>query len=138
MGAAREALERRLTATLGTHALIYEMAVAPIRKRTPLVASVRVLQALTAVIVIGLVAAGGVIAFDDQPLGVKVGFSLLTATTLVSAALSYRDMLRSGAVASDALVFSKDHDNQDSQSSEAHNPQLLSHQVVTGVRRPLR
>jgi hypothetical protein len=103
MGAARAALERRVAANLGDYGLIYETAVAPIRKRPPLVQSMRVLQTVTSVFVGTVVVVGTVIAFQDQPSAVQIGFTTLTLLSLASAALSYRDMLRSGPVASAEL-----------------------------------
>jgi hypothetical protein len=95
LGAARAALEARVNQRLASSALIYESAVAPIRKRPPLVGSVRVLQAVSGVAVAGAVVAGLIVAFDDQPAAVSAGVSSLTLLTAISAGLSYRDMLRS-------------------------------------------
>lgn len=95
LGAARAALEARVNQRLASSALIYESAVAPIRKRPPLVRSVRVLQAVSGLAVAGAVVAGLIVAFDDQPAAVSAGVSALTLLTAISAGLSYRDMLRS-------------------------------------------
>jgi hypothetical protein len=103
IGAVRAALERRVGELIGGHGLIYETVVAPIRKRPPLAAGVRVLQATSALIVAAVLGVGAVVAFDDQPVNVELGFSVLTGVALASAVLSYRDMLRSGPVASREL-----------------------------------
>jgi hypothetical protein len=46
---------------------------------------------------------GSAVAFGDQPVRVELGFTILTGVALASAVLSYRDMLRSGPVASREL-----------------------------------
>jgi hypothetical protein len=103
LGAARAALETRLARELGGQALAYETAVAPIRKRPPLVGSVRLLQAVAVLVLAASVVTGGVAAFDGQPLAVTLGFCVATAAGLLTLALSYRDMCRSWPVASAAL-----------------------------------
>ena len=96
LGAAREQLESRANALLGERALIYESVVAPIRKRSPLVASVRILQWLSGLVVLGVVVVGTAIAFDGHPALVEWGYTVLTTATLASVALSYSAMRRSG------------------------------------------
>lgn len=103
IGAARALLERRIGTALGEYGLIYESAVAPIRKRAPLVVGVRLMQATSALIIAAAIGVGAVVAFDDQPVRVELGFAVLTGAALASAVLSYRDMLRSGPVASREL-----------------------------------
>jgi hypothetical protein len=103
VGAARGVLERRVNQALGTTALLYETAIAPIRKRPPLVTSVRLLQAATAAAVIATVLFSLAVAYDDQSAALSIGFTVLIAVELLSAGLSYRDMLRSVSVASAAL-----------------------------------
>lgn len=104
LGAARAALESHIDLAVGRHALIYETVVAPVRKRPPLVRSVRLLQSLAGLLVAGIVGSGAAFAFDHQPALVEIGFTLITLGGLASAWLSYRDMLRSGRVASAALA----------------------------------
>lgn len=101
LGAARRALEGVLRAQ-GDNGLIYETAVAGIRQRAPLVVSVRLLQALGAVIHFCSVAAG-LVAVTNQSVPLIVGTAVLTSSGGISAALSYRDMLRSGPVATRVL-----------------------------------
>jgi hypothetical protein len=103
IGAARELLERRVGAAIGGYGLIYETAVAPIRKRAPLVAGVRLVQMTSGLIIAAAVGVGAAVAFEDQPVSVELGFTILTGMALASAVLSYRDMLRSGPVASREL-----------------------------------
>jgi hypothetical protein len=103
LGAARAALETRIEQLVGERALLYESAVAPIRKRAPLVGSVRVMQGLVAAAVAAVVGTGAVVAFQDQPLVVELGFCVFTASGLLSLTLSYRAMSRSWDVASAAL-----------------------------------
>jgi hypothetical protein len=106
-GAARSVLEDRLAALLSARALIYEHAVAPVRQRPPLVGSVRVLQTLTSLVIVGVVAWAAVVA-AGQRWYVTAGFAVATALTLGSALLSYRDMLRSGREARRQIVAALD------------------------------
>lgn len=85
---------------------LYETAVAPIRKRRPLVLSVRALQVLCALVVVATVVAGAVVAAEARySAEVQAGFALFTTVGLISAALSYRDMLRSGRIAEESLRY---------------------------------
>jgi hypothetical protein len=99
LGAAREALERDLSLDLAGRGLIYETEVAPIRKRRPLLVSMRVMQGASALLILAVVAVAAVVAFRDRPWYVEAGFVAGTVVALVSAVLSYRDMLRSGHIA---------------------------------------
>lgn len=103
IGAARALLERRIAVALGESALIYETAIAPIRKRAPLVGSVRILQGVSAVAIVAAIVATLAVAVEDQPMSVSIGVSLAVVATLVSALASYRDMLRSSVVAREEL-----------------------------------
>jgi hypothetical protein len=102
LGAARRRLERELQAALGFDAPTYELAVAPIRQRPPLVGGVRLLQSVAALLVGGGVVAG-VVAALQRPPALAAGTVVLCMVTLFSAGVSYRDMLRSGVVAAQAL-----------------------------------
>lgn len=103
-GAAREVLEERL-ADLGVPGLIYERAVAGIRKRPPLVTSVRALQVLLGSGAIALTVVAAVFAFDDHHhWTLAVAYLAVTLPTLAVAATSYLHMLRSGGVARDSLL----------------------------------
>lgn len=99
-GAARQVLEERVQQLTGSPALIYELAVAPVRKRRPLVGSVRLLQMLSVAVLASVVATGAVVAFNDRRWYETAGFVVGTLVAAASAFLSYRDMLRSGEVAS--------------------------------------
>lgn len=107
IGAARAALEEAVNEALGAPALVYESYVAPIRKRSPLVASVRMLQAVVAGLALAAVVAGVVVAFDQEA-ATAVTFLAATLVTAIAAALSYRDMMRSWSVASADLAAALD------------------------------
>jgi hypothetical protein len=98
IGTAREALERLLEARLGEPVLIYESVIAPIRKEPPLVFSVRILQTLYALTAVGAIVAGVLAAFRGHSVGVELLVCTATVLGATSAALSYRDMLRSAPV----------------------------------------
>jgi hypothetical protein len=103
LGVARETIELRL-ADMGAGGLVYEAMVAGIRKRPPLVRSVRALQAVLGTTAAGIVIAGAVIAFGGgHPWTMPAGFVVTTVPALVVAVAAYRDMLRSGEVARQAL-----------------------------------
>jgi hypothetical protein len=106
LGAARRQIERALAAELGGYGLIYETALSGVRQHPPLVASVRLLQTVGALVVAAVIVVGAVAALDHHPAIVEVGFVAITAACLASAALSYRDMLRAGSVAERALAAS--------------------------------
>lgn len=105
LGATRKHLEQLVNRELGEPALVYELCVADIRKRAPLVISVRVLQIVYALGALGAVVAALVFAFG-QSAWLGAVLCLATATTGVSAGLSYRDMLRAGQVAEQRLMIS--------------------------------
>jgi hypothetical protein len=106
LGEARRRIERTLATELGEYGLIYETAVTQVRQLPPLVASVRLLQAVGTMVVVIVIAVGTVVALDRQPAIVELGFVGVTAACLVSAIMSYRDMLRAAAVAKDRLEAS--------------------------------
>ena len=98
-GAARAVLERRVAELLGgVYPLVYEYAVADIRKRPPLVFSVRALQLATvmAVVVVVGVGVGGVLGHDWS---IVLGYFAAVLVAGTVAGLSYRAMLASGTVA---------------------------------------
>lgn len=102
LGAGRRKLEDLVNETVGGPALIYESAIAPIRQRSPLVRSVRMLQSLVVVLTLAGLASATSIAFE-RPAAVWAPYVLTTALALVVTCLSYRDMLRSGRVGTEAL-----------------------------------
>lgn len=104
LGTARASLERSLTDHGGT-GVFYERDIVPVRQRSPLVVSVRVLQAVTALFVTGAVVAGVVVAFEDSA-ALAAGTVVATALSLITAVLSYRDMLRSSEARVGAITGS--------------------------------
>lgn len=103
LGAARAAIERRLKAELGEHTLIYETLVAGIRQRPPLVRSVRVFQATVGIVAAGLIVSSLVVAFQLTSAVVVLAYTVLIVATAISAFMSYRDMLRSGKIATQLI-----------------------------------
>lgn len=103
LGAARKRVEAAIAREVGEHALFYEYAVADIRRGQPLSGSVVLLQWLSGVVLLAAVIACSVIALGHQAWYVVLGYTIVTATALVSAALSYRDMRRAGVVAAKEL-----------------------------------
>jgi hypothetical protein len=100
LGAGRATLEEQLAARLGARALIYEHAVAPVRKRPPLVRSIRALQLAIGALILPLLAAGTYVALEGQrSWPVPVAYFTITTVAALVAAMSYRDMLRAGPVA---------------------------------------
>jgi hypothetical protein len=95
VGTTRRYLEDLVNHELRGEGLVYESAVAGIRKATPLVRSVRVPQAAIGWAVW--------IVVDGVRLLMTIGFVLATTVAFASAAPSYRDMLRSGSEATDRL-----------------------------------
>jgi hypothetical protein len=102
-GAAREHLEQKLAGLLRDRGLIYEYAVAPIRKTAPLKWSFRLLQVLIGIVVGGIVITCTSIAFDGQPWYVTVGYGIATLTAALSAGWSGWQMLRAPTLARTAL-----------------------------------
>lgn len=103
LGAARMAVEGRMASEFGDDGLTYELHVADIRQERPLVTSVRILQALTSLVILGAVAWGIYEALSEDEAGVVAAFYVTTALGALSAIFSYRDMLRSGRVATERL-----------------------------------
>jgi hypothetical protein len=99
LGAAREILEKRLAAALGTPGLIYELAVSPTRQGPPFTTSQRILNVATGLVVIGAVVAGIVVAAEGQRWYWEVLFIASTCISALSLAASFRDMNRAGAEA---------------------------------------
>lgn len=104
LGCARRRLEDFVNADLEAKALIYETAVAQIRQVNPLVRSVRFLQALLGVIVIGALAVATVVAFQDHSTLIRVGFVGGTLLAVLSAAYSYVHMLNTPRIAGEKLA----------------------------------
>ena len=102
-GAARRRLEALVNDDLGGHALVYETFVAGVRKRPPLVGSVRLLQVVSGAAELAAIVASTVIAFGEPDLWVAGTYSAITAAAGAAAVMSYRDMLRSSEVADRAL-----------------------------------
>jgi hypothetical protein len=98
-GAARAVLENLLKNELGSPSLIYEFAVAPARRDRRLEVSQRALNVATALVILAVIGVGLAVAIEGQPWYIEGGFALSTLISLVSASLSYRDMLRAGAIA---------------------------------------
>jgi hypothetical protein len=97
-GAARSYLEQRLADDFfdGEYPLIYERAVAGVRKRRPLVLSMRVLQGLSVVAILVAVAVGADAAFSSgRSWWIRAAFCAATIVSAVSVLLSYRAMLDS-------------------------------------------
>lgn len=102
-GTARVRLESAINSQLAATALIYETHVAQIRQRRPLVGSVRILQCVWAAGIVILLAAATIAAYEQPEAWVPVLYTAFTLAALLACALSYRDMLRSGAVAATAF-----------------------------------
>lgn len=103
-GAARARLETLLARRLSEHALVYEHAVAPIRKHDPLRRSFRLLQAIVGAIVAGIVVAGGWIAIDDGRWYFVAAYFTATCVSAISAGWSFAQMRSAGDVASAELA----------------------------------
>ena len=103
LGMARRELEVRVNDILGKPALLYETVIADIRKRPPLVTSVRMLQWLSGLLVVAIVVVGTVIAFDGEPWYVEWGYACATGGSLVTALVAYAGMLRSQDIASNEI-----------------------------------
>lgn len=104
LGRARQELEIRTNALLGENALVYETAVADVRKQPPLSLSVRMLQSLCSLVVVGLLVAGTIVAFDDQRWYVTVAYLVVTLGALVTAVVAWWGMHRSDAIAAATLA----------------------------------
>jgi hypothetical protein len=103
-GAARKRLEDLLARRLGAHALIYEYAVAPIRKESSLKGSFRLLQSLVGVVIAAILVVGAWIALDDQRWYVTVAYVVATFASALSAGWSFVQMRSAGDVASESLA----------------------------------
>lgn len=103
VGKAREVLEERVNEILDAEALVYEVAVADVRKHGLLAASVRMLQGLGVALVAATLVVGIAVVVRDHPWYVQVGFFLGTGAALATAALAFVGMLRSGKIAEDKI-----------------------------------
>jgi hypothetical protein len=102
-GAARRLLEHAINSHLDGTGLLYETHLARIRKRQPLVGSVRVLQCVWAAGVLGMIGAGGIAAYEQPAAWPPVPYTVFTIASMLACGSSYRDMLRSGQTAASAL-----------------------------------
>jgi hypothetical protein len=94
LGAARRVLERRIAEIVGRPVLIYELAVAPVRRERPFGAGVRIMNVATGLVVVGAVAAGIVVAAEGQRWYWEVAFVSTTLISGVSFLASFWDMHR--------------------------------------------
>ena len=104
LGNARRRLEDLVNDELGAKGLVYETAVAQIRQVTPLVRSVRYLQGLLGVVVLGATVAASVIAFRDHDALISVGYVVGTLLAAASAGYSYLHMLHTPRIAAEKLA----------------------------------
>jgi hypothetical protein len=104
LGIARRRLEELVNRRIGGKGLIYETAVAEVRKSPPLKRSVRVLQSLLGVVVVGATAVGAVVAINDHNTSILIGFVAGSALAAGSAGYSYWHMLISGRETRTALA----------------------------------
>jgi hypothetical protein len=104
VGAARRRLEDLVNADLQGKGIVYETAVAEIRQVRPLVLSVRVLQGLMGATIGGATVFACWVLFQGEPALVVIAFAAVTSLAMLSAGLSYRDMLRSYETAQEALA----------------------------------
>ena len=74
LGCTRRRLEDLVNSEIGAKGLVYETAVAQIRQVNPLVRSVRFLQALLGVVVLGAFAVATAVAFRDHDTLILVGY----------------------------------------------------------------
>jgi len=96
IGVTRRRLEDQVNAELGgKKGLIYETAVAEIRKKPPLVFGVRLLQTMLGLVALGATVLAAVVALDGHSWLVIAGFAVGTVITFVSALWSFLDMHRS-------------------------------------------
>ncbi len=96
LGRARRHLEELVNDSIGGKGLIYEIAVADVRKTVPLMRSMRVLQSMLGIVVVGATAVGAVVAIRDHNAAILLGFCAGTALAAASAGYSYLHMLISG------------------------------------------
>lgn len=102
MGAARRRLEDSVNSMIGAPGLIYETAVAPIRREPRLLIILWLMWALIAGAVLAIVAVATVAAAREH-WAALAAYLAFTVATLISAYLSFADMRRSWDVAMRAL-----------------------------------
>ncbi len=102
LGGARQRLEDLVNHQLGAKGLIYETAVAQIRQVKPLANSMRFLQVLLGVVVLGATAVATVVAFNDDTL-IRVAYVAGTVLAAASALYSYMHMLLTPRIAGEKL-----------------------------------
>jgi len=93
LGRARRHLEELVNDRIGGKGLIYEIAVADVRKTAPLKRSMRVLQSMLGIVVIGATVVGAAVAIGDHDAAILFGFAAGTALAAGSAGYSYWHML---------------------------------------------
>jgi hypothetical protein len=103
VGTTRRYLEDLVNDELHGEGLVYESAVARIRQVPPLVQSVRMLQTAMGLVLAAATGWAIWIIVEGVPELMVIGFAFATAVALASAALSYRDMLRSGSESAEKL-----------------------------------
>jgi hypothetical protein len=104
LGGARRRLEDLVNEHLEAKGLIYETAVAQIRQVPPLANSIRLLQGLLGVVVLGATGVATVIAFQDHDALIIIGYLLGTVVAMASALYSYLHMLRTPAICAEKLA----------------------------------
>jgi hypothetical protein len=96
LGTARRRLEELVNYRIGGKGLIYETAIAEVRKSPPLKRSMRLLQSLLGVVVIGATAVGTIVAVNNHNTPILLGFVAGTILAAGSAGYSYWHMFISG------------------------------------------
>jgi hypothetical protein len=104
LGSARHRLEDLINAEIEAKSLIYETAVAQIRQVPPLASSVRFLQTLLGLVVLGATVVATIVAFQDHSALIRVGYVAGTLLAMLSALYSYVHMLRTPRIAAEKLA----------------------------------
>jgi len=104
LGSARHRLEDLVNAEIEAKGLIYETAVAQIRQVPPLASSVRFLQTLLGLVVLGATVVATIVAFRDHSALIRVGYIAGTLLAMLSAFYSYVHMLRTPTIAAEKLA----------------------------------
>jgi hypothetical protein len=104
LGSARRRLEDLVNDQLGVKGLLYETAVAQIRQVKPLVHSVRFLQGLLGLVVLGAMTVATVIAFQDHSTLIRAAYVAGTTIAIASAGYSYVHMVRTPRITGEKLA----------------------------------
>lgn len=104
LGGTRRRLEDLVNEQIGGKGLVYETAVAQIRQVPPLANSIRLLQGLLGVVVLGATAVATVVAVRDHNALILIAFLLGTAVAMASALFSYVHMLRTPTICAEKLA----------------------------------